>query len=259
MSYTIQLRSDTSANWATANPILAVGEMGYATDTKDLRIGDGVTSWNSSGGPAPLSVPAGVISQFAGSTAPSGYLLCQGQTLSTTAYANLFSTIGYTYGGGGTSFKVPDLQSRIPVGKGPDAEFDNLGETGGAKAVTLTSAQIPAHSLPNILSSNTVASSGHAHGPGSYGAAIGATNDNIGAIGYQASYVRGGGPSQSTYTVLGSGTGAQNFNHYTPVYGASDGPNGTTTVAITNANNTGGDGAHTNLQPYIVVNYIIKT
>jgi microcystin-dependent protein len=259
MSYTIQLRSDTAAAWNAANPILAVGEMGYATDTKELRIGDGVTAWNSSGGPSPLSVPAGVISQFAGAAAPSGYLLCQGQTLSTTTYANLFSAIGYTYGGGGSDFKVPDLQSRIPVGKGPDTEFDSLGETGGAKSVTLTSSQIPAHSHPNVLSSNTVASSGHAHGPGSYAAAIGATNDNIGAIGYQASFVRGGGPGQSTYTVLGSGTGAQNFNHYTPVYGASDGPNGTTTVALTNANNTGGDGAHTNLQPYIVVNYIIKT
>jgi microcystin-dependent protein len=260
MSYTIQLRSDTAANWSTANPILAIGEMGFETDTKVLRVGDGVTAWNTSGGPPTIGgTPTGVIAQFAGATAPNGYLLCQGQTLSTTTYANLFATIGYTYGGGGSDFKVPDLQSRIPVGKGSDTEFDTLGETGGAKTVTLSSSQIPAHSHPNTLSSNTVASSGHSHGPGSYAAGIGATNNNTGAIGYVASFVRGGGPTQSTYTVTGSSVGSQNFNHYTPVYGDSAGPSGTTTVGITNENNTGGGGAHTNLQPYIVVNYIIKT
>jgi microcystin-dependent protein len=259
MSYTIQLRSDTSANWATANPILALGEMGYATDTKDLRIGDGVTAWNSSGGPAPLSVPAGVISQFAGATAPSGYLLCQGQTLSTTTYANLFSTIGYTYGGAGSSFLLPNLQNRIPVGKGTDTEFDALGETGGAKEVTLSSSQIPVHSHPNSLGGTTTfATAGHAHGPGSFHAAIGATNNNIAAIGYVAGY-NSGGPGASTYTITGGIGGSQNFNHYTPVYGGSDAANASASVSLTNANNTGGGGAHTNLQPYIVVNYIIKT
>jgi microcystin-dependent protein len=259
MSYTIQLRSDTAANWSTANPILAIGEMGFETDTKVLRVGDGVTAWNTSGGPPTIGgTPTGVIAQFAGAAAPNGYLLCQGQTLSTTAYANLFATIGYTYGGGGTSFKIPDLQSRIPVGKGPDTEFDTLGETGGAKEVTLTSSQIPAHSHPNTLSDNTVASSGHGHGPGTFHAAIGATNNNIAAIGYVAGY-NSGGPGQSTYTITGGIAGSQNFNHYTPVYGSSGGPSGTTTVGISNANNTGGGSAHTNLQPYIVVNYIIKT
>jgi microcystin-dependent protein len=259
MSYTIQLRSDTAANWAAANPILAVGEMGYETDTKIVKIGDGVTAWNSSGGPPAIGgTPPGVISQFAGAAAPTGYLLCQGQTLSTTTYANLFSAIGYTYGGGGSSFKVPDLQSRIPVGKGPDTEFDALGETGGAKSVTLTSAQIPAHSHPNTLGGTTTfATAGHAHGPGSFHAAIGATNNNIAAIGYVAGY-NSGGPGTSTYTITGGIGGQQNFNHYTPVYGGSDGANASASVSLTNANNTGGGGAHTNLQPYIVVNYIIK-
>jgi microcystin-dependent protein len=260
MSYTIQLRSDTAANWETANPILAIGEMGFETDTKVLRVGDGVTAWNTSGGPPTIGgTPTGVIAQFAGAAAPNGYLLCQGQTLSTTAYANLFATIGYTYGGGGTSFKVPDLQSRIPVGKGPDTEFDTLGEVGGAKEVTLSSSQIPAHSHPNALGGTTTfATSGHAHGPGTFHAAIGATNNNIAAIGYVAGY-NSGGPGQSTYTITGGIGGSQNFNHYTPVYGGSDGANASASVSLTNANNTGGGGSHTNLQPYIVVNYIIKT
>jgi microcystin-dependent protein len=263
MSYLLQFRNDTAQAWNDANPTLAAGEAGFDVTNQILKVGTGVTPWSSlqgislaTGGGAP-----GIISQFAGATAPPGYLLCDGTAVSRTTYSSLFTTIGTAYGAGNgtTTFNLPNLQNRIPVGKGPDSEFDTLGETGGEKAVTLTASQIPAHSHPNSLSSNTVASSGHAHGPGTYGAAIGATNDNIGAIGYQASYVRGGGPGQSTYTVLGSGTGAQNFNHYTPVYGASDGPNATTTVTLTNSNNTGGGGSHTNLQPYIVVNYIIKT
>jgi microcystin-dependent protein len=263
MSYLIQFRNDTAANWATANTTLAAGEAGFDVTNQILKVGTGVTPWSSlqgkslaTGGGAP-----GIISQFAGATAPPGYLLCDGTAVSRSTYSALFTTIGIAYGAGNgtTTFNLPNLQNRIPVGKGPDTEFDTLGETGGEKSVTLTSSQIPAHSHPNTLSSNTVASSGHAHGPGSYAAGIGATNNNIAAIGYVASFVRGGGPGQSTYTITGGIGGAQNFNHYTPVYGESDGANGTTTVGITNQNNTGGGGAHTNLQPYIVVNYIIKT
>jgi microcystin-dependent protein len=263
VSYLIQFRNDTAANWATKNTVLAAGEAGFDVTNQILKVGTGVTAWSSlqgislaTGGGAP-----GIISQFAGATAPPGYLLCDGAAVSRTTFSSLFTTIGTAYGTGDgtTTFNLPNLQNRIPVGKGPDAEFDTLGETGGAKTVTLSSSQIPAHSHPNTLSSNTVASSGHSHGPGSYAAGIGATNNNTGAIGYVASFVRGGGPTQSTYTVTGSSVGSQNFNHYTPVYGDSAGPSGTTTVGITNENNTGGGGAHTNLQPYIVVNYIIKT
>jgi microcystin-dependent protein len=229
MSYTIQLRSDTSANWATANPILALGEMGYATDTKVLKIGDGVTAWNASGGPSPLSVPAGVISQFAGAAAPSGYLLCQGQTLSTTTYSNLFSAIGYTYGGGGADFKVPDLQSRIPVGKGPDTEFDTLGETGGAKAVTLSELQIPSHTHTGTTSTN----GSHSH----------VLEDS-----YLQGVPVGGGSTVFAGNRQYSGWGDTRY-----VQSAGNHSHSFTT------NSTGGGQSHNNLQPYIVVNYIIKT
>jgi microcystin-dependent protein len=207
-----------------------------------------------------LAVPAGIINQYGGSVAPSGYLMCTGQSILTAEYPALFQAIGYAYGGSGANFIVPDLRSRVPVGKGVDVEFDTLGETGGAKTHTLTSAQIPAHSHPNTLGGTTsFASTAHTHGRGNYGAAIGATNSNIAAIGYVAEAVRGGGPTTSTYTVTGGVGGSQTFNHYTPVYGDSGTPSETGTVSITNANNTGGDGSHNNLQPYIVLNYIIKT
>jgi hypothetical protein len=47
MAVQIQLRNDTAANWISANPILAQGEMGIETDTRKFKIGDGVTAWNS--------------------------------------------------------------------------------------------------------------------------------------------------------------------------------------------------------------------
>jgi microcystin-dependent protein len=261
MSYLIQVRSDTSANWKAANPILAVGEIGFATDTKDMKIGDGVTAWNSPGGPAPVGLPSGVISQFAGSTAPTGYLLCQGQTLSTTTYSNLFSVIGYTYGGSGANFLLPNLQNRIPVGKGTEAEFDTLGETGGAKSVTLNSSQIPAHSHPNQLSSNTVAAAGHVH---DHINPVGLNSGQPVVLGGNVAAMSNMGRGFSTFagSIQGSssvhllGNQSQNFEVWRI---ESSGNSANTTVGISNANNTGGDGAHTNLQPYIVVNYIIKT
>lgn len=204
--------------------------------------------------------PAGVISQFAGITPPIGYLLCEGQSLSTTAYADLFSVIGYRYGGSGSTFNIPNLRGRIPVGLDPaQAEFDAMGEVGGEKAVTLAASQLPAHSHPNSLTGTTTfASSGHAHGAGSFHAAIGAVAGNIATIGYVAGY-NSGGPGSATYAISASYIGGPGFSHYTPVYGATGGPNATASVGISNANNTGGGSAHNNLQPYVVVNYIIKT
>lgn len=47
MNYTLQFRSDTSTNWTNANPILAIGEPGFETNTGKLKIGNGVTPWIS--------------------------------------------------------------------------------------------------------------------------------------------------------------------------------------------------------------------
>lgn len=65
-----------------------------------------------------FSLP-GMVVPFAGleTKVPSGWLFCNGQSVSTTTYSALFSVIGYTYGGAGVSFNVPDLRGRIPFGK----------------------------------------------------------------------------------------------------------------------------------------------
>jgi microcystin-dependent protein len=230
MSYTIQLRSDTAAAWDAANPILAVGEMGYATDTKVLKIGDGVTAWNSSGGPAPLSVPAGVISQFAGATAPSGYLLCNGTAVSRTTYSSLFANIGTAYGAGNgtTTFNLPNFQGRVPVGVGTAPSGNGvaakaLSATGGDETVVLTIPQMPSHT----------------HIQNNHGHTITTYNDDYNSFG-------------------GSSTAEPSFSRN------DDSPPGVTRTWPVNETqainqNTGGGQAHNNLQPYLVVNYIIKT
>ena len=162
------------------------------------------------------AVPAGAVMPFAGTTEPSGWLLCFGQTISRTTYSALFNAIGTTYGSGdgSTTFALPDLRGRVVAGQddmgGTSAnrltgqsggvDGDVMGGTGGAETHTLTTAQIPAHS----------------HG---------------------WTYTTGGGGNTS-----GSGVPPHNS--------APAGSGGT--------DNTGGGGAHNNVQPTIILNYIIK-
>ena len=113
--------------------------------------------------------PAGVITQYGGTTAPTGWLLCQGQAISRVnpLYTRLWGAINTTYGAGDgtTTFNVPNLQGRIPVGKdATQTEFDALAETGGSKTTTLITANLPSHQhgVGTILP-NTIADHVHAH------------------------------------------------------------------------------------------------
>ncbi len=78
-------------------------------------------------------VPAGVISAFGGATTPVGYLLCDGTAVSRTTYESLFSVIGVVYGVGDgvTTFNVPDLRQRFPLGKAASGTGSTLGGVGG--------------------------------------------------------------------------------------------------------------------------------
>lgn len=149
---------------------------------------------------------AGEIKMIAMSAAPSGWLLCQGQVVSRTTYARLFTAIGTAFNTGGeagTDFRLPDLRGRVAVGRDAgQTEFDTVGETGGAKTHTLSAAEMPAHSHGN--------------------------------------------PAGGQFWV---GGGAAIF--------ASGGTYSAQLAAAT-GNNAGGGGAHNNLQPYTVLNYIIK-
>ena len=80
--------------------------------------------------------------------APRGWAFCQGQILSIAQNTALFSLLGTTYGGNGqTTFALPDLRGRVPIGQGqgPGLSPYDLGQVGGTETVTLTNANLPAH------------------------------------------------------------------------------------------------------------------
>lgn len=80
--------------------------------------------------------------------APKGYATCQGQILSIAQNTALFSLLGTTYGGNGqTTFALPDLQGRMPIGQGqgPGLPYYSMGEVAGTPSVTLLSTNMPAH------------------------------------------------------------------------------------------------------------------
>lgn len=78
-------------------------------------------------------IPAGTIWMYGGGSAPSGTLLCDGTAVSRTTYADLFTAIGTTYGSGdgSTTFNLPDLRQRFPLGKAASGTGSTLGGTGG--------------------------------------------------------------------------------------------------------------------------------
>lgn len=111
-------------------------------------------AWEHGGGG---NAPIGAIMQYGGSTEPTGWLFCDGSAISRTEYADLFTAIGTTYGSGdgSTTFNLPDLRGKVPVGlKSTDTSFDTLGETGGEKAHTLTYTELPAQIVTGYSADN---------------------------------------------------------------------------------------------------------
>ena len=90
----------------------------------------------------------GEIRMFGGNFAPRGWAFCNGQILPISQNTALFALLGTTYGGDGqTTFALPDLQGAAPLhaGEGPGLSSRPLGERGGQQAVSLTTANLPAH------------------------------------------------------------------------------------------------------------------
>ena len=121
-----------------------------------------------------LLTPVGVMMPYAGATAPTNFLLCFGQAISRTTYADLFAIVGTTYGAGDTvtTFNLPDLRGRLVGGKddmggsgasritvaGSGINGLALGATGGAQTVTLAQAN-----LPNVNQTVAISDPGHTH------------------------------------------------------------------------------------------------
>lgn len=204
-------------------------------------------AWSSIPGTL-TGIPAGSIIAWGNATPPVNWLICDGSAISRSTYASLFSAIGTTYGvgDGSTTFNVPDLRGRVPVGKN-SATFATLGATGGAETVTLDITQIPSHthaqdSHTHTFSGTTSTTGSHNHING--WASI--TGYNYVGSGGNSTWPFGGGSNAAQRDLQAAGDHAHTYS-------------GTTsTQSVATNQNTGGGLAHNNLQPYQVVSYIIK-
>ena len=164
----------------------------------------------------------GEIRMFGGNFAPNGWMLCQGQSLAISEYETLFNLIGTMYGGDGQStFRLPDLQSRVPIHMGTGGGGTYVqGEAAGVENVTLTLNQIPVHNHPVQV-------------------ATGAANQNVPAIN----------------SILS--TEAESVANRAPVYLAYAASNQVQLAAQT-VGFAGGNQPHENIQPILAINFIIS-
>ena len=171
-------------------------------------------------GPSAPGVPAGTLLDYAGPVAPSGYLLCDGSSYSTTTYSGLFNAISYTWGGTGSSFNVPDLRGRttIGAGSGTGLTFRALATYSGEETHVLVSGETPLVSHTHAF---TVPSSTFTV-PSYTGSTSTGTSNTVSlntAGGSTGSGSTGTGTTNSTTTVAGSasissgntGSGAANI------------------------------------------------
>lgn len=125
----------------------------------------------------------GEVKLLAFNFAPKGYATCQGQILSIAQNTALFSLLGTTYGGNGTTtFGLPDLQGRMPIGQGtgPGLPSHSMGEVSGSPTVTLMTSNMPAHNHTGIgLTVNIPVSTGGADATSPEGAFLADTGAEI--------------------------------------------------------------------------------
>lgn len=150
--------------------------------------------------------PSGSISLYGGATAPTGWLLCDGAAVSRTTYSELFAVVGTTYGvgDGSTTFNVPSLSGKVPVGlDSADTDFDALGETGGAKSHTLTESEVPSHNHNAATNAQSTSNSG---GASTTYTGSSVTNANAAAL-------NNTGNNSANHTHNGGTTSAHNINY----------------------------------------------
>lgn len=163
----------------------------------------------------------GQIIMFGGNFAPRNWAFCAGQLLPIAQYTAVFSILGTTYGGDGrTTFGLPDLRGRVPIGQGtgPGLSANALGQKSGAENTTLSVANMPTHNHGVALQAETAA--GTTANPSNALLAISTNQDRI----------------------------------YSPPDPADQIPMHPDSIA---QQNVGNGQSFSNMQPYLVVNYVI--
>jgi microcystin-dependent protein len=175
------------------------------------------------------SIPSGSIFPYAGISEPSDYLFCYGQTINRTTYSDLFTAIGTTYGvgDGSTTFALPDLRGRVVAGQddmGGSSANRLTGASGGVNGDVLGAA---GGDEGHQLTEAELAA--HTHSAGSYQTALPTQYDNEG-------------------------------NDFIIQTFTNQNQSGTTSFSITGSSGSiGSDAEHNNVQPTLILNYIIKT
>lgn len=253
----------------------------------NMDIIDGAMDQNAQG-----IVPIGAMMMWAGATAPTNWLLCNGATYPTTGgiYDALFGVCQYTFGGAGASFAVPNLAQKWPMGAGPNP----LGSTGGALSYQISVANLPSHNhgITDVAHNHGHSDPGHAHsvydpthihGVGDPGHAHGSSayqDAHSHGLDHQVATSNAGGqvaPQAGGWLITNVRTDAQQPAVHTTVNAAGTGVylgyaatgigiyasgTGMTNVAsgtgLSQTNYTGSGTAMTTYPPFLALNFIIR-